>query len=141
MSHQEDYVKLLAERTTRNNHYWFDFSWEGKQAYETGIFSKHKAEFVSWRMHYWTYYKESVGYCDWGYAKLFNRSHPKGYGHTPEAEPLYLNAITGKNDTFEDGLEMGRRAPPRDHFRNRRSGFKRSRFLASSAREFEPAFP
>ena len=106
----EDYVKVLAERTTGNNHYWFDFSWEGKQAYKTGIFSKHKAEFVAWRQHYWTYYKESVGYCDWGYAKLFNNSHPKGYGHTPEAEPKYLNAVTGRNHTFQDGLEIGRRA-------------------------------
>lgn len=106
----EEYVKVLAERTTRNNHYWFDFGWEGKQAYETGIFSRHKAEFVSWRMHYWTYYKESVGYCDWGFARLFSAAHPKGYGHTPDVEPRYLNAITGRNDTFQDGLEMGRRA-------------------------------
>ena len=106
----EDYVKVLAERTTGNNHYWFDFSWEGKQAYKTGIFSKHKAEFVAWRQHYWTYYKESVGYCDWGYAKLFSAGHPKGYGHTPEAEPKYLNAVTGRNHTFQDGLEIGRRA-------------------------------
>jgi aldehyde:ferredoxin oxidoreductase len=106
----EDYVKVLAERTTGNNHFWFDFSWEGKQAYETGVFSKHKAEFVAWRMHYWTYYKESIGFCDWGYAKLFSAAHPKGYGHTPEAEPKYLNAITGRNHTFQDGLEIGRRA-------------------------------
>jgi aldehyde:ferredoxin oxidoreductase len=106
----EDYVKVLAERTTGNNHLWFDFSWEGKQAYDTGIFSKHKAEFVAWRQHYWTYYKESVGYCDWGYARLFSAAHPKGYGHTPEAEPRYLNAVTGRNHTFQDGLEIGRRA-------------------------------
>ncbi|MFC1839438.1 aldehyde ferredoxin oxidoreductase N-terminal domain-containing protein [Thermodesulfobacteriota bacterium] len=106
----EEYVKVLAERTTGNNHFWFDFGWEGKQAYETGIFSRPKAEFVAWRMHYWTYYKESVGFCDWGYAKLFSAGHPKGYGHTSEAEPRYLNAVTGRNDTFQDGLEMGRRA-------------------------------
>ncbi len=106
----EDFVKVQAERTTRDDPFWFDFSWEGKQAYKTGVFSKHKAEFVAWRMHYWTYYKESVGFCDWGYAQLFSRSHPKGYGHTPEAEPRYLNAVTGRNHTFEDGLEIGRRA-------------------------------
>jgi len=106
----EKFVNVMAERTTGNNPYWFDFSWKGDQAYKTGIFSKHTAEFVAWRMHYWTYYKESVGFCDWGYAKLFNASHPKGYGHTSEAEPKYLNAITGRNDTFQDGLEIGRRA-------------------------------
>jgi len=106
----EEFVKIHAERTTRNNPYWFDFSWEGKQAYDTGVFSRHKAEFVAWRMHYWTYYKESVGFCDWGYTKLFDANHPKGYGYTPEAEPRWLNAITGRKHTFEDGLEMGRRA-------------------------------
>lgn len=106
----EKFVKVMAERTTRNNPLWFDYSWKGKQAHETGIYSRHKAELVAWRIHYWTYYKESVGFCDWMYSKLFNSTHPKGYGHTPEAEPRYLNAITGRNHTFEDGLEMGRRA-------------------------------
>ena len=106
----DEFVKVLAERTTGNDPYWFDYSWEGKQAYKTGIFSKHKAEFVAWHMHYWTYFKESIGFCDWGYAKLFDRSHPKGYGHTSEIEPKYINAITGKNQTFQDGLEIGRRA-------------------------------
>ncbi len=107
----DKFVKVQAERTTRNDPFWFDFGWEGKQAYKTGVFSKHKAEFVAWRMHYWTYYKESVGYCDWGsYANLFDASHPKGYGHTPEVEPRYLNAVTGRNHTFEDGLEIGRRS-------------------------------
>jgi aldehyde:ferredoxin oxidoreductase len=106
----ERFVKAMAERTTKNDPFWFDYSWQGKQAYETGIFSRHKAEFVAWRQHYWNYYKESVGFCDWGYAQLFSAAHPKGYGHTPEAEPRFLNAITGRNHTFEDGLEIGRRA-------------------------------
>ncbi len=106
----EKVVNVKAERTTYNDPYWFDFSWQGEQAYKTGIYSKHKAEFVAWRQHYWTYYKESVGFCDWGYAKLFDPSHPKGYGHTSEAEPRYLNAVTGRNHSFRDGLEIGRRA-------------------------------
>ncbi len=29
-------------------------------------------------MHYWTYYKESVGFCDWGYAKLFDSEPSQG---------------------------------------------------------------
>jgi aldehyde:ferredoxin oxidoreductase len=103
------FVKAMAVRTTKDDPFWFDYSWQGEQAYQTGIYSRHKAEFVAWRQHYWNYYKESVGFCDWGYAKLFSASHPKGYGHTPEAEPRFLNAITGRNHTFEDGLEIGRR--------------------------------
>jgi aldehyde:ferredoxin oxidoreductase len=106
----ENFVNVVAERSTGNDPFWFDYSWQGDQAYKTGIYSEHKARFVAWHQHYWNYFKESVGYCDWGYSQLFNQSHPKGYGHTPEAEPRFLNAITGRNHTFQDGLEIGRRA-------------------------------
>ncbi|MBN2319191.1 MAG: hypothetical protein JXR49_08935 [Acidobacteria bacterium] len=107
----EKFVKTMAERTAPfNDPFWFDYSWEGKQAYETGIFSKHKAQFTAWHQHYWNYYKESVGFCDWGYSNLYSGSHPKNYGKTPEVEPRFLNAVTGRNQTFEDGMEIGRRA-------------------------------
>jgi aldehyde:ferredoxin oxidoreductase len=76
----------------------------GDQAYKTGIYSKYKAEWVAWHMHYWNYYKESVGFCDWGYCNL------GANGRTPTAEPTFLNAITGRNHSFNDGLEIGRRA-------------------------------
>jgi aldehyde:ferredoxin oxidoreductase len=106
----ENFVKVLAERTLKNDPFWFDYSWDNEQAYKTGIYSKQKAEWVAWHQHYWNYYKESVGFCDWGYSQLFNQGHEKGYGHTPEAEPKYLSAITGKNVTFDDGMEIGRRS-------------------------------
>ncbi len=106
----EQFVNILAERTLANDPFWFDYSWDNEQAYKTGIYSKHKAEWVAWHQHYWNYYKESVGFCDWGYSQLFSMSHPEGKGHTPEAEPRFLNAITGKNHTFQDGLEIGRRS-------------------------------
>jgi aldehyde:ferredoxin oxidoreductase len=106
----EQFVNILAERTLANDPFWFDYSWDNEQAYKTGIYSKHKAEWVAWHQHYWNYYKESVGFCDWGYSQLFSMSHPEGKGHTPEAEPRCLNAITGKNHTFQDGLEIGRRS-------------------------------
>ena len=107
----EEYVKKLAERTgdPRADQFWFDYSWEGDQAFKTGIYSRSKAEFVSWHHQYWLYYKESIGFCDWGYMQLFSGSHPQKYGHTPEIEPRWLKAVTGKNKTFEDGMEDGRR--------------------------------
>ncbi len=106
----ENFVKVLAERTTVNDPFWFDYSWNNERAYKTGIYSKHKAEWVAWHQHYWNYYKESVGFCDWGYSQLFSQGHPEGKGHTPEAEPRFLNAITGKNHTFQDGMEIGKRS-------------------------------
>ena len=99
----EQTVKNYAAGTLRNEPLWFDYTWEGDQAYKTGIYSKYKAEWVAWHQHYWNYYKESVGYCDWGYSNLNG-------GRTPNAEPEFLNAITGRNHSFDDGLEIGRRA-------------------------------
>ena len=104
----EEFVKTMAKRTPPyNDPFWFDYSWQGKQAYETGIYSKSKAQFTAWHQHYWNYFKESVGFCDWGYMSLFSASHPEGYGHTPEAEPRFLNAVMGNNQTFEDGIHIG----------------------------------
>jgi aldehyde:ferredoxin oxidoreductase len=106
----EEFVKILASRTgTTNDPFWFDYSWEGEQAYKTGIFSRPKAEFVAWHQHYWYYYKESVGFCDWKCSQLHNPRHSQRIGHTPELEPRWLNAVTGRNHTFMDGMETGRR--------------------------------
>jgi aldehyde:ferredoxin oxidoreductase len=99
----EQAVKNYAAGTLVNEPLWFDYTWEGDQAFKTGIYSKYKAEWVAWHQHYWNYYKESVGFCDWGYSNLNN-------GRTPTAEPAFLNAITGRKHTFNDGLEIGRRA-------------------------------
>ena len=106
----EEYVKILAKRTgADSDQFWFDHSWQDDQAYKTGIYSESKARFFAWHHHYWYYYKESVNFCDWGYCQLYNQSHAERFGHTPELEPRYLNAITGRNHTFMDGIEIGRR--------------------------------
>ena len=96
-------VNNYAAGTLKNEPLWFDYTWQGDQAYKTGIYSKYKAEWVAWHQHYWNYYKESVGFCDWGYSNLNN-------GRTPTAEPAFLNAITGRGHSFDDGQEIGRRA-------------------------------
>ena len=106
----EEYVKMVATETPPyNDHFMFDYSWKGEQAYKTGIYSDHKAQFVAWRLHYQTFYKESALFCDWGFANYFNGSTADGRGATPQAEPRFYNAATGKNMTFADGIEMGRR--------------------------------
>ncbi|NLD38206.1 MAG: hypothetical protein GX654_15190 [Desulfatiglans sp.] len=86
--------------------FMFDYSWDNDQAYKTGIYSEHKAKLVAWRMHYHTYYKESLMFCDWNWAK------PTGMGEkgTPFGEPRLYNAVTGKNQTFLEGMEIGRKA-------------------------------
>ncbi len=106
----EQFVNIMAAGTKHNDPFFFDYGWKGAQAYKTGIYSDHKAQWVAWHQHYATYYKECVGFCDWGFCNLFNQAHPEGKGYTPEAEPRFLKAVTGRNHTFEDGMEIGRRA-------------------------------
>jgi aldehyde:ferredoxin oxidoreductase len=106
------FVKLLASTSPpyEDDPFMFDYSWQGDQAYKTGIYSEHKAKFVAWHQHYATYYKESVLFCDWAMGNYFNPANPDGRGATPIAEPRFLNAVTGKNQTFVTGIETGRRA-------------------------------
>lgn len=107
----EQFVNILAKRTgATDDPLWFDYSWQGDRAYETGIYSERKAKWVAWHQHYATYYKESVGLCDWAFSNLYNPAHPEGFGYTSEAEQKFLNAVTGRNHTFLDGIEIGRRA-------------------------------
>jgi aldehyde:ferredoxin oxidoreductase len=106
----EQFVNIMAAGTKHNDPFFFDYGWKGEQAYKTGIYSDHKAQWVAWHQHYATYYKECVGFCDWGFCNLFNQARPDGRGYTPEAEPRFLKAVTGRDHTFEDGMEIGRRA-------------------------------
>jgi aldehyde:ferredoxin oxidoreductase len=107
----EEYVKRLATQTPpHNDPFMFDYSWQGEQAYKTGIYSEHKAKFVAWRQHYQHFYKESVLYCDWAFANFYNSATQDGKGATPEAEPVFYNAVTGKKLSFVDGIEIGRKA-------------------------------
>jgi len=40
----EQAVKNYAAGTLRNEPLWFDYTWQGDQAFKTGIYSKYKAE-------------------------------------------------------------------------------------------------
>jgi len=113
----EQHIKLLASKTIpyTGDPFMFDYTWQGKdgsnmaQALETGIYSRHKAKFVAWHRHYSRFWKESIGYCDWMWANFTSDNKPDHSGFTPEAEPKFLNAVTGKDLTFAGGLEIGRR--------------------------------
>ncbi len=107
----EEYVKMLATETPPyNDPFMFDHSWQGEQAYKTGIYSDHKAKFVAWHQHYAMFYKESILYCDWAFGNFYNSATPDGRGATPQAEPVFINGVTGKNLSFVDGIETGRKA-------------------------------
>jgi aldehyde:ferredoxin oxidoreductase len=107
----EEHVKLLAEACPpfSDDPFMFDYSWQGDQAYKTGIYSDHKAKFVAWHQHYAMYYKESILFCDWAFADAYNPLSSDGRGATPQAEPIFIHAVTGKNLSFVDGIEIGRK--------------------------------
>lgn len=107
----EEYVKLLASASPpyADDHFMFDYSWQGEQAYKTGIYSDHKAKFVAWHQHYAAYYKESMLLCDWVFGNFYNPVSEGGRGASPEAEPAFINAVTGKNVSFIHGISTGQK--------------------------------
>ncbi len=107
----EEHVKMIASACLPfgDDPFMLDYSWQGDQAYKTGIYSGHKAKFIAWRQHYAMFYKESMLFCDWVFANALNSRSADGRGATPQAEPAFINAVTGKDLSFVDGIETGRK--------------------------------
>jgi aldehyde:ferredoxin oxidoreductase len=76
---------------------------------DEGIYAESMAKLVAWHRHYTRFWKQSIGYCDWAWADFLNPYGPNFVGLTPEGEPKFLNAVTGANMSFEDGMEAGRK--------------------------------
>lgn len=99
----QELAAIIAEKCVPyNDPLMIDYS-------DEGIYSEHMAKTVAWHRHYTRFWKQSIGYCDWGYADFVNRYGPEMRGLTPEGEPKFLNAVTGNNLTFADGMELGRK--------------------------------
>ena len=75
----------------------------------TGIYSEHKVKQVAWVKHYEKFWIGSNGFCGWRWPMCFTNNSADFRGPTPQAEPRFFNAITGKNITFADGMELGRK--------------------------------
>jgi aldehyde:ferredoxin oxidoreductase len=74
------------------------------------IYSENIVKLVAWHRHYTRFYKQSVLFCDWRWPNLFNTYTPGNVGLTgDQGEPKFLNAITGGNLTFKEGMELGRK--------------------------------
>ena len=79
------------------------------------MYSEHMAKFVSWHRYYTRFWKQSALFCDWRWADFVNEHAPGQIGSTGVAEPKFLNAVTGKNLTFLDSIELGRKIWNLDH--------------------------
>ena len=102
----EEFVGLYAQKVPPYNGdpFMFDYG-DGP----TGIYSDHRAKEIAWHRHYTRFWKQSVLYCDWVWPD-FNDPNVADYsGATPDGEPKFFNAVTGKNLSFTDGVEIGRK--------------------------------
>lgn len=76
---------------------------------DENMYSEHIVRLVAWYRHYTRFYKRAAGFCDWQWPDFINPYSPDKIGSTGEAEPKFINAVTGAALTFLDGIEMGRK--------------------------------
>lgn len=76
---------------------------------DEGIYSDSMVKLVAWHRHYTRYFKQSMLFCDWSYADLWNTYTPDHVGLTGQIEPRIIKAVTAKNQSFEEGMELGRK--------------------------------
>ena len=79
------------------------------------MYSEHIAKLVAWHRYYTRFWKQSALFCDWRWPDFINLHAPDNTGSTGEAEPKFLEAVTGKDFSFLDGIELGRRIWNLDH--------------------------
>ncbi len=82
---------------------------------DENLYSEHIAKFVSWHRYYTRFYKQSLLYCDWKWPDFHNLRAVDKIGVTGEAEPKFFKAVTGKNMTFLEGIELGKKIWNLDH--------------------------
>ncbi len=75
----------------------------------TGIYSDHRVKQVAWHRHYQRFWIDCTGFCGWRWPMFITNNTVDKAGATPQAEPKFFNAVTGKNITFADGMEIGRK--------------------------------
>ncbi len=73
----------------------------------TGIYSDSKVKQVAWVKHYEKFWIGAGGFCGWRWPMCITNNTADRRGPTPKAEPRFWNAITGKNLTFADYMEIG----------------------------------
>jgi aldehyde:ferredoxin oxidoreductase len=76
---------------------------------ESNIYSEHMAKLVSWQRYYTRFWKQSMLFCDARWPDFVNIHRPDSVGATGMAEPKYVKAVTGRDLSFEDGIELGRK--------------------------------
>jgi aldehyde:ferredoxin oxidoreductase len=82
---------------------------------DDNMYSERIAKLVSWHRYYTRFYKQSLLFCDSRWPDMYNPHRPDNVGSTGEAEPKFLKAVTGKEITFLEGIELGKKIWNLDH--------------------------
>ena len=106
----QEVAKIVTEKMIpyQDDLHMLDFS-------EDNIYSEHMAKMVSWHRYYTRFWKQSMLFCDARWPDFINIHRPDNIGSTAIAEPRYMKAVTGKDFSFEDGIELGRKIWNLDH--------------------------
>ena len=106
----EKVVKVIADKMVpfEGDTRMLDFS-------EANIYSDHMAKLVAWHRYYTRFWKQSILFCDARWPNFVNLQAPDKIGSTGEAEPKFFNVVTGKNISFLDGINLGRKIWNLDH--------------------------
>ena len=76
---------------------------------DRNLYSEHMAKLVTWQRYYTRFYKQSVLFCDYRWPDFMNVYGENNEGATGIAEPMLIKAVTGRDISFLDGINMGRR--------------------------------
>lgn len=77
---------------------------------DDNIYSEDIAKLVAWQKRYGRFWKQSVLFCDFRWPDFYNANDPNYVGITGDkGEPVFLNAVTGHNMNFMDGLNIGQK--------------------------------
>jgi aldehyde:ferredoxin oxidoreductase len=106
----EEAVKIYTDKMVpfQGDRLMLDYS-------EDNMYSEHIAKLVTWHRYYTRFWKQSALFCDYRWPDFLNLHAPGKIGSTGEAEPRFLNAVTGRNLSFLDGIELGRKIWNLDH--------------------------
>ncbi len=106
----EEVVKIVTDKMVpfQGDLDMLDFS-------EKNIYSEHMAKMVSWHRYYTRFWKQSMLFCDVRWPDFVNIHRPDNIGSTGIAEPKYVKAVTGKDFSFREGIDLGLKIWNLDH--------------------------
>ena len=97
-------AEQLADQSGLGDPLCFDWS-------EEGIYTDARVREIHWNRAYGRFWLQSLGMCDWVWPNFVSRKHTaetgSTYGATPEYEVKFFQAVTGRDLSYEESIELG----------------------------------